>query len=543
MESIELVFTILVAILISGLIGRFLPWGLPLPLIQIALGFIISGVLDEGILLNPEVFFLLLIPPLLFLDGWRIPKDELRRDKTGIFQLAVGLVIITVFGLGYLIHWMIPSMPLAVSFALAAIVSPTDPVAVQGITRRLPVPRRLMSILEGEALFNDASGLVAFRMAVLATMTGVFSLTQAVTSLVWVATAGISTGIVITWLLSFLHLRINRYLGEEQGSEILLSLLIPFAAYVVAEAIGGSGILSAVAAGLTMSTLELSGHISPSTRMRRTAMWDLLQFTLNGFMFILLGEQLPTIFNEAVDLVRQTGHYNPWWLLVYATVISLTLTAFRFIWVTFCVYASRLVSRNGRHSSLPKWRHILILSFAGVRGAVTLAGVMTLPFLLPDESEFPGRDLAVFLAATVIIISLIAASIALPLLLKDISPSKEFMISYSNQKKMAIKVASEQVNMHLDSVIANLEKNDNFDAKFYEDVKTRLMTDFVNGFQPESEEQNLEYDKYQVERTLRLVLIDRARISIYQLAREKKISDELARELVERLDFDHIRFS
>lgn len=543
MESIELVFTILVAILVSGLIGKVLPWGLPLPLIQIGLGFIISGVFDEGILLNPEVFFLLLIPPLLFLDGWRIPKDELWRDKAGIFQLAFGLVILTVFGLGYIIHWMIPAMPLPVAFALAAIVSPTDPVAVQGITRRLPVPRRLMSILEGEALFNDASGLVAFRMAVLAAMTGVFSISQVVTSFIWVAAAGISMGLITTWLLFLMHQRIYYFLGEDQGAEILLSLLTPFAAYVLAEAIGGSGILSSVAAGLAMSSFELSGRISPMTRMRRTAMWDLLQFTLNGFMFILLGEQLPTIFNEAIDLVTQTGHYNPWWLLMYAIVICLSLTGFRFIWVTVCIYVPYLWARNGKPSSLPQWRHILILSFAGVRGAVTLAGVMTLPFLLPDESEFPGRDLAVFLAATVIIISLIAASIALPLLLKDISPSKEFMISYSNQKKMAIKVASEQVNMHLDSVIANLEKNDNFDAKFYEDVKTRLMTDFVNGFQPESEEQNLEYDKYQVERTLRLALIDRARISIYQLAREKKISDELARELVERLDFDHIRFS
>lgn len=542
MESIGMVFAILIAILISGLIGRLLPWGLPLPLIQIALGFIISGVFDEGILLNPEIFFLLLIPPLLFLDGWRIPKDELRRDKGGIFQLAFGLVILTVFGLGYIIHWMIPSMPLAVSFALAAIVSPTDPVAVQGITRRLPVPRRLMSILEGEALFNDASGLVAFRMAVLAAMTGVFSLTQAVTSFVWVATAGISTGILTTWLLSIAHQKLNHLFGEEQGPEILLSLLTPFAAYVVAETIGGSGILSAVAAGLTMSSIELSGRISPLTRMRRTAMWDLLQFTLNGVMFILLGEQLPTIFKEAIDLVNQTGHHNPWWLLIYAMVISLSLTAFRFIWVAFCVYAPRLLSRNGNTSGLPKWRHILILSFAGVRGAVTLAGVMTLPFFLPDKSEFPGRDLAVFLAATVIIISLIAASIALPLLLKGLAPSKSFHVSYTKQKKMAIKIAHQQAANHLKLVIDSLEKNDSLDTQFYEDLKSKLLTDFENSFQVEDDEKNTGLDKYQTERTLRLELIDKARTSIYQLARQRLISDELARELVEKLDFDHIRF-
>ncbi|MFV9473769.1 Na+/H+ antiporter [Advenella sp. RU8] len=543
MESIGMVFTILIAILVSGLIGRYLPWGLPLPLIQIALGFIISSVFDEGILLNPEVFFLLLIPPLLFLDGWRIPKDELRRDKGGIFQLAFGLVILTVLGLGYIIHWMIPSMPLPVAFALAAIVSPTDPVAVQGITRRLPIPRRIMSILEGEALFNDASGLVAFRMAVLAAMTGVFSLTEAATSFIWVAAAGIATGILTTRLLSIAHIRLNRFFGEEHGAEILLSLLTPFAAYVIAEAIGGSGILSAVAAGLAMSYIELSGRISPLTRMRRTAMWDFIQFTLNGFMFILLGEQLPTIFTDAIDLVNITGHHNPWWLLVYATVICLTLTAFRFIWVTVYVYVPYLISRSGKPSGLPKWRHILIISFAGVRGAVTLAGVMTLPLFLPDHSEFPGRDLAVFLAATVIIISLIAASIALPLLLKGLAPSKEFHISYNNQKKLAIQFARQQAAEHLTSVIDGLKKNDHLDVQFYEDLKKQLLSDFVNSFQLEEDEKNLEYDKYLTERKLRLALIVQARTSIFQLARQNTISDELARELVEKLDFDHIRFS
>ncbi|MDY0272979.1 MAG: cation:proton antiporter, partial [Advenella sp.] len=353
----------------------------------------------------------------------------------------------------------------------------------------------------------------------------------------------ITAGVATTWLLSLIHQRINRYLGEEQGSEILLSLLTPFAAYVIAEAIGGSGILSAVAAGLMMSSLELSGRISPLTRMRRTAMWDLLQFTLNGFMFILLGEQLPTIFNEAIDLVNQTGHHNPWWLLIYAVVISLALTAFRFIWVTICLYIPRLISRNGRQSGIPAWRHIFILSFAGVRGAVTLAGVMTLPFLLPDQSEFPGRDVAVFLAAAVIIISLIAASIALPILLKGVAPSQEFHINYSSQRKMAIQTAYEQAADHLKSLIDELDKNDHLDKQFYDEVKTRLLAEFVNSFRVDDEEKNFEYDKYLAERTLRLALIDQARSSIFQLARKNIISDELARELVERLDFDHIRFT
>lgn len=202
MENITLIFAIFAAILVSGVVVRLIPW-VPLPLIQIVLGFLLAGVFQEGLTLNPDIFFFLFLPPLLFLDGWRIPKDALKRDRFGIFHLAFGLVIITVLGMGYLMHWMIPSMPLPVAFALAAIVSPTDPVAVAGIGRRLAIPSRVMAILEGEALFNDASGLVAFRMAVLAMMTGAFSIYSAATSFLWLAIAGVITGVTLTWLVAF----------------------------------------------------------------------------------------------------------------------------------------------------------------------------------------------------------------------------------------------------------------------------------------------------------------------------------------------------
>ncbi|GGE71719.1 CPA1 family monovalent cation:H+ antiporter [Paenalcaligenes hominis] len=541
MESIGLIFTMLIAILLSGVIGRVLPWGVPLPLIQILFGIVIAGVFKEGISLNPEVFFLLFIPPLLFLDGWRIPKDALMRDKAGIFHLAFGLVFITVLGLGHIIHWMIPAMPLAVSFALAAIVSPTDPVAVAGITRRLPVPQRLMSILEGEALFNDASGLVAFRMAVLAAMTGAFSLTQAASSFIWVALAGLMTGVMVTWGLSFIRERFTRRFGEEQGSELLLSILTPFAAYIVAEKIGGSGILSAVAAGLTMSTIEFSGRIAPLTRVRRTALWDTLQFTLNGIMFVLLGEQLPGIFTNAVRLVQETGHHNPWWLVIYALVICLSLTALRFVWVSLSLFLMRLFTHTPE-TLATQWRHILILSFAGVRGAVTLAGVLTLPLLLPDGAQFPGRDLAIFLAATVIIISLILASVVLPWLLKDLAPTRSTTASHEKQTHMAIQTAHAVAAEHIDELITSLDKHD-LDQAYYDEVKTRLLSDFANSFTYPTDSTSLDYKKHHTERLLRLKIITAARQSIYQLAKEHKISDELARDLVQKLDLDEVRFN
>ena len=176
METISSALILLLAVVVSGSIGRIIPFALPLPLVQIALGAAIASVATLRVELSPNIFFLLFLPPLLFLDGWRIPKEGLLRDKGTILELALGLVVFTVLGLGLLIHWMIPSMPLAVAFALAAIVSPTDPIAVSAIAARVPIPKRLMHILEGESLLNDASGLVCMRFAVAAALTGTFSI-------------------------------------------------------------------------------------------------------------------------------------------------------------------------------------------------------------------------------------------------------------------------------------------------------------------------------------------------------------------------------
>src|SRR5574337_1049872 len=177
MNSIDVALAMLLAVVGSGYLVRMLPFSLPLP--QIALGAVISGVFKHGVALDPDIFFLLFLPPLLFLDGSRIPKDRLRHDRGTILALALGLVVFTVVGAGFLIHWLIPAMPVGVAFALAAIVSPTDPVAVSSIAARVPIPKRLMHILEGESLLNDATGLVCFRFAVAAVMTGGFSLLSA----------------------------------------------------------------------------------------------------------------------------------------------------------------------------------------------------------------------------------------------------------------------------------------------------------------------------------------------------------------------------
>src|SRR5699024_3884942 len=234
-----------------------------------------------------------------------------------------------VIGAGYLIYWMIPAMPLAVAFALAAIVSPTDPVAVSAIASRAPVPKRLMHILEGESLLNDASGLVCFQFAVAAALTGHFSLSSAALTFVWVALAGMACGVAFTLLATTVQQWLSRRYGEEEGSPILISLLIPFGAYLIAEHMQASGILAAVAAGISMAYVEYGGQHMASTRLQRNAVWNTIQFALNGIMFVLLGEQLPGILGHAIATVDDIGNRSAWWLAVYALVITLGLVALR----------------------------------------------------------------------------------------------------------------------------------------------------------------------------------------------------------------------
>jgi monovalent cation/hydrogen antiporter len=543
METVEVVLAMLVAVIASGYVARVLPIALPLPLIQIVLGAVISGVFRHGVALDPNIFFLLFLPPLLFVDGWRIPKIGLFRDKATILELALGLVVFTVVGAGYLLHWMIPAMPLAVAFALAAIVAPTDPVAVSSITARVPMPPRLQHIIEGESLLNDASGLVCFRFAVAAAVTGHFSLARAGLTFLWVALGGIAAGVAITFAISRAHGILQRRFGEEDGVPVLINLLTPFGAYLVAERLNASGILAAVAAGVAMSYLELSGAATPGTRIRRNVIWDALQFTLNGTMFVLLGEQLPDIARGALH--PDGGQpFDPWWLAGRALAFSLGLVLLRFVWVWISLQLTLLNRRRlGRQAFTPKLRVMLATSVCGVRGALTMAGVLTLPLALPDGTPFPARQLAIFLASSVIVVSLLVAGAALPALLRGLRmPDEPEAKCSEDDARHAATLAA----------IAALEQARHSDGKVAADADPVLRAQAVghvlrlyrhrldatdaagnNGDAPALA---------RTERTYRLLALNAERDTVLRLARRMDISDETARKLLRQMDLLEARY-
>jgi monovalent cation/hydrogen antiporter len=421
MENVRIILIFLVAVVVSTSLARLLPIKLPLPLLQIGLGACLAW-FGFGVPFEPHVFLLVFIPPLLFLDGWRIPKGAFFRDWRPILALAIGLVVVTVVGMGHFIHWLIPAVPIAVAFALAAILSPTDPVAVSAMTASTPLPSRLMHILEGESLLNDATGLVCFSFAVTAALTGVFSIGSASASFLLVAGGGLVTGMAVIVIIGLVNRALVRYAGEEPGTQVLISLLIPFAAYMLAEHFHVSGVLAAAVAGIAMHYNELSGPVLAGTRMQRTAVWDTVQTTLSGVIFVLLGEQLPGMLRSLPRVAAEVGAASGWHLLGYILLITLGLGALRFFWVWVAIRITVFgAAWRGRTRRAPSTRLLALTAAAGARGAITLAGILTLPLVMPDNSPFPARDAAISIAMGVILFSLLIASVGIPMLARGLA--------------------------------------------------------------------------------------------------------------------------
>ena len=543
MQIVTLCLFLLLAVVISGMASRMLPSALPRPLVQIALGALIGMVAHIRVELDPELFFLLLVPPLLFLDGWRIPKDELVRDRGAVLGLALGLVFLTVLGMGVFIHWLIPTMPLGVAFALAAVVSPTDPIAVSAVAQKAPIPKRMMHILEGEALLNDASGLVCVRFAIAAVLTGSFSLGEATLTFAWMALAGVAIGVGVTWAIVASKAAFARRFGDETGSNILVSLLIPFAAYLAAEHVHASGVLAAAAAGIAMTFTGATSGVAAGTRIRRRAVWDMLQFTLNGVIFVLLGEQLPEVFVRARDTVTATGHVSPWWLAIYvfAVVLGLAVLRYGWVWVSMQLTLLRARRRNDDAVSPPR-RIIAAMSAAGARGAITLAGALTLPLTLNDGTPFPARDLVIFLASGVILSSLVIAAVALPLLLRGLNlPPDEGIAAARDRARL---VSAKAAIAELDRVQHQMADGRD-DPDRFTDIAARLMDQYrerIDSLTTLPEDRTGQADA-PIERDMRLAAVRAERNAIFDLARRREIGVTLAEQLGRELDLIDARLS
>jgi CPA1 family monovalent cation:H+ antiporter len=393
----------LVLLLITAalsVLGRWLPWPRPITYAAGGLGFaLIPGF--PRVALDPGFFFVCFLPPLLFSDGWLMPLREFAKFKRSITLLATGLVLFTTIAVGYAAHALIHGLPLSMAFALGAVISPTDAVAVSSITERLKVPTRLRTILTGESLMNDATGLVAFKAALAAAAVGAFSLRAATLQFLLIAAGGLALGLAAGYAAGRLRDLLRSVRGSDAFIEVTLSLLTPYAAYLAAEALGLSGVLAVVAAGL------YSGWRDPlrmDVESRQTAwtVWSVVLFWLNGLAFVLLGIQFPHLLAG----VRSEATVPQ--LLGYVGIVASVAMAARLVWFFPGAYLPFLLSaRVRRNEQRPTWQAVLVGGWAGMRGVVTLAAALSIPELLPDGSPFPGRNLVIFISFGVIAATLL----------------------------------------------------------------------------------------------------------------------------------------
>jgi len=539
----QTVYTVLILLLVVGgtrLAAQLIP--LPLPLIQIAAGAALAWPsLGLHVGLDPELFMFLFIPPLLFADGWRMPKGEFWKMRWPILTLAFALVLFTVVGGGVFIHLLIPEIPWAAAFALAAVLSPTDALAVSAIAQNR-LPKRLMHVLQGEALMNDASGLVAFKFAIAAALTGTFSLMDASLNFLLVAVGGLASGVFLSWLLGRIRAWMIRRGWDDPATHVVLMLLLPFACYMIAEELGVSGILAAVAAGMMQSWVDLLPR-QTNTRLLNRSVWSMLEFTFNGVVFLLLGLQLP-------DILKSVAHHadDVMWrsslLLFYVLAVYAVLLLLRFGWV-WCYWKVSVrfeqwwgIELGGKPGE-PVLRLSAISALGGVRGAVTLAGVLSVPLLLLDGTAFPQRDLIIFIAAGVILVSLLAATIGLPILLRGL-PARS-----NDQRELEVqavwrKTAAAAIHMlEGEELTASEGGGDADETARLAEMKAKLMAEYRHELDPAPDSREARERARALEladQALRIKALRAQRLELYRMRREHEIDDETMREVLGELD-------
>lgn len=386
---------------------------LPYPALLMAAGLIIGFVpFLPDLALNPEVVFLVILPPLLYDAASKTSWLEFKTSIRPISTLAITLVFFTTFAVAAAAYYLIPGFTWPLAFMLGAIVSPPDAVAASGVIKGLGLNKKVVTILEGESLVNDASALIAYRYAVTAVTTGSFVLWKAGLQFLWVAGGGVLVGIVVGYLFVMAHKRIQ----NNSVVETSLTLLAPFVSYLTAEQFHLSGILAVVSTGL-LTSWRAPEVFTFQTRMRTRVVWDTLIFLLHGFVFILIGLQVPFI-------IRGLGNYPFYQILGYGLLISLVTIIVRILWVFSGAYWQKIIKRKPDEELAlgddpeQTWKNVLIVAWTGTRGVISLATALAIPLTLQDGSAFPKRNSIIFLAFIVIFITLVVQGLSLPLLIR-----------------------------------------------------------------------------------------------------------------------------
>jgi CPA1 family monovalent cation:H+ antiporter len=421
---------------------------LPSPVLLVAAGLSLAFIPSlPSFVFNPEVVFLLFLPPVLYDAASHTSWHDFKAEIKPITTLAIALVFFTTVAVAIASYLLIPGFNWPMAFVLGAIVSPPDAVAATGIIKGLGLNKRVVTILQGESLVNDASALIAYRFAVIAMSTGSFLLWQAGLTFLILVTGGIAVGTVVGYLIIVIHKRIlnNSIISTS------LTIVTPFIAYLIAEFFHTSGVLAVVSTGLMISW-RAPEIFSYHTRIRNRAVWDTAIFLLNGFIFILIGLQLPFILGDLAE-------YNAGELVVYGLLVSGVTVAVRVLWVFSAAY-SPLGKTSGSKDTDPhgdNWKNVLIVAWTGTRGVVSLATALALPLTLTNGNTFPQRSLILFLSFVVIFVTLVVQGLSLPLLIRllGVKPNPD---QTDEERELRLTIANSSLN-YIDNEL-NVTLND-----------------------------------------------------------------------------------
>jgi Na+/H+ antiporter len=527
MGNVALIIVLLFGITFLAVLSK--KYNFPFPIVLVLSGIAISLIPGLPVIsIRPEIIFLIFLPPLLHEAAWNTNWHNFRENKRPIMLAAFGLVLFTTLVVGMAAHYFIPNISWALGFLLGAIVSPTDAVSVASLTKNLGLSPKVITIIEGESIVNDASGLVAYKYAISAVMAGNFVFWQAGLNFLVVIAGSVAVGLVIGYCAHFI-------LKKIPFDAVLLTaftFLIPFSAYLLAEHFELSGVLAVVCSSFYLS-YNSESIIANESRITIYAVWDVVTFILNSLIFILIGLELKDVLNGIVG-------YSVFDLIIYGLLISFAVIIARFVFVIPAALLPRKISKTIRETETFSSKNMIVVSWAGIRGVISLAAALSLPLMLPNGDPFPKRDLIIYLTFCVILTTLLLLGLNLPVLIRKLKIIPYSIVAEEYEARNII------LNNTIDHINQNLtpvkkEYLDNIKYKYEVKQKRIEKTDLPNDYFEKGRSGMIANNMYNEYSKLEVDLIDVERNTLLQLQRTGKISEKIFRKIERELDLEETR--
>jgi Na+/H+ antiporter len=526
-DSLLIIVSLLFVISMLAMLSNKLRISYPIFLVIAGLGIsLIPGI--PQIQLDPDIVFIIFLPPLLYSAAWSTSWHDFWRLRRPIGLLSFGLVFCTSFAVAWFSHFLIPNFSLALGFLLGGVISPPDAVAASSVLQNLKVPKRVSDILEGESLVNDASSLIVFRFAMAAILTGRFVFWQAGVQFLEVVLMGILIGLVIANIAYAIH----RWLPTTPSIDTAITLMCPYLMYIVAEHFHFSGVLAVVSGGLYLS-YRSPDIFTYETRLQNQSVWNVLVFLLNGMVFILIGLQLPGI-------VRGLGEYSLRSAIGYGILISLVTIIIRILWVFPSAYCPRMLSKHIRMSEPhPGWQQIFVIGWAGMRGVVSLASALAIPIALSGDKAFPHRNMILFITFCVILVTLVLQGLTLPLIIKWL---KVETTENKEEEKLEIRlrmanVILEHINTHYTKEAGSIEAFTRLKNRY-----ERMSAITSSRLKQKGDENGKTANFLPQYRRMLIELVDIQRQELSKMRRENEFSEEILRSKETELDLEEARY-